>query len=259
MKKGLIMLFCATLILLTCTSEDDARDYELLRTETRTWPSAGINLISATTVNGEIIVSAVQDTLITAVITRSCTGSDSLDAEEHIDDIEITENVAGGELSLEADMPDTSDRDYRADFDFTTPADKYLDITTLNGDISLYDMTAGANMVLTNGGITTENMQGSVAGTIVNGAIYCDMEEFGANETILLTTTNGMVTLLLPQDVRTAFDVSTTNGEITITGFSSITYTINELNHKVGTLGVGSTNATINITVVNGDIVIEAR
>ena len=259
MKKGLIMLFCAMLILVTCTSEDDARDYELLRTETRTWPSAGINLISATTVNGEIIVSAVQDTLITAAVTRSCTGSDSLDAEEHIDDIEITENVAGGELSLEADMPDTSDRDYRADFDFTTPADKYLDITTVNGDISLYDMTAGANMVLTNGDITTENMQGSVAGTIVNGEIYCDMEEFGANEAILLTTTNGMVTLLLPQDVRTAFDVSTTNGEITITGFSSITYTINELNHKVGTLGVGSTNATINITVVNGDIVIQAR
>lgn len=259
MRKGLLLLFCAVLILMTCTSEDDTHDYELQRTETRTWPSAGINQINAVTVNGEIVVSATTDTLITAIITRACTGSDSVDAEEHIDDIEITESVAGGELTLEADMPDTSERDYRADFDFTAPADNYLDIITVNGDVSLYDMTAGATVLITNGGITTENMHGSVEGTIVNGAIHCDMEELGANEAILLATTNGMVTLLLPEDVRAEFDASTTNGEITISGFTSITYTINETNHKAGTLGVGSTNATINITVVNGDVVIQAR
>jgi hypothetical protein len=259
MKKVLLLLFCTMLILMTCTSEDDTHDYELLRTETRTWPSSGINQINAVTVNGEIVVSATTDTLIAAVITRSCTGSDSLDAEEHIDDIEITESVASGELTLEADMPDTNDRDYRADFDFTAPADRYLDITNVNGDVSLYDMTAGAAVVITNGGITTENMHGSVEGTIVNGAIHCDMEELGANESILLTTTNGMVTLLLPADVRAEFDASTTNGEITISGFNTVTYTINETNHKAGTLGVGSTNATINITVVNGDVVIQSR
>jgi hypothetical protein len=259
MKKGLMVFICTALLVLTCTSEDDSYDYELQRTETRVWPAPGINIINAITVNGEITVAATQDTLITAIITRACTGSDSLDAEEHIDDIEITEGIAGGELTLEADMPDTNDRDYRADFDFTAPAAKYLNITTVNGDVSLHNMTAGGTVVITNGGITTENMQGSVAGTVVNGAIYCDMEEFGANETILLTTTNGMVTLLLPQDVRAEFDASTTNGEITITGFNTITYTINETNHKVGTLGVGSANATINITVVNGDIIIQSR
>ncbi|UCF71682.1 MAG: DUF4097 family beta strand repeat protein [candidate division WOR-3 bacterium] len=259
MKKGFMVFVCAVLLVLTCTSEDDTGDYELQHVETRMWPSSGISVINAITVNGEIAVSATPDTLITAVITRSCTGSDSLDAEEHIDDIAITESIAGGELTLEADMPDTNDRDYRADFDFTAPADRYLDITTLNGDVSLYDMTAGATVLVTNGGITTDNMQGSVAATIVNGAIYCDMEEFGANETILLTTTNGMVTLLLPADVRAEFDASTTNGEITISGFNTITYTINEVNHKVGTLGVGSSNALINITVVNGNITIQAR
>jgi hypothetical protein len=259
MKKGLFLLCCAALLLITCTSEDDTYDYELQRTETRVWPSPGINIINAITVNGEVTVTATPDTLITAVITLSCTGSDSLDADEHIDDIEITEGIAGGELTLAADMPDTSDRNYRADFAFTAPTSKYLDITTVNGEISLYDMTAGASMLVTNGGIATENMHGSVEGTTVNGAIHCDMEELGANETILLATTNGMVTLLLPDDVRAEFDASTTNGEITISGFNTITYTINETNHKVGTLGVGSTNATINITVVNGDIVIQAR
>lgn len=258
MRKGLFLIFCAAVILVTCTSED-THDYELERTETRVWPALGITAINAITVNGEVTVSATPDTLITAVITRSCTGSDSLDAEEHIDDIEITESVVGGELTLEADMPDTNDRDYRADFDFMAPASKYLDIITVNGDISLHDMTAGASMLVTNGGITTENMHGSVVGTIVNGAINCDMEELGANESIMLTTTNGMVTLLLPVDVRAEFDASTTNGEITISGFNTITYTVNETNHKAGTLGVGSTNATINITVANGNITIQAR
>lgn len=259
MKKILSLGFLTVLILMTCTSEDDTHDYELQRMETRTWPSVGVNQINAVTVNGEIVVSATTDSLITAIITRVCTGSDSLDAEEHIDDIVITENVVGGELTLEADMPDTSARDYRADFDFTAPADNYLDIITVNGNVALHDMTSGATVLVTNGGITTENMHGSFEGTIVNGAIDCDMEELGANEAILLTTTNGMVTLRLPADVRAEFDASTTNGEITVSGFNTVTYTVNETNHKAGTLGVGSTNATINITVVNGNIIIQAR
>jgi len=259
MKKVLFLLFCTMLILVTCTSEDDTHDYELQRTETRVWPSPGINQINAVTVNGQITVSVTQDTLITAVITRACTGSDSLDAEEHIDDIEITENLVAGELSLEADMPDTSDRDYLADFDFTAPATKYLDLSTVNGGIFLQDMTAGARLRVTNGGITTENLQGTIDGVTVNGSIQCDMADLGANESALLVTTNGDATLLLPYDVSAHFDASTTNGEVLITGFSSVSYTINQTNHKAGTIGTGAGNATIDIGVVNGNITIQAR
>jgi DUF4097 and DUF4098 domain-containing protein YvlB len=259
MKKHLFVLLCVVISIVACTTEKDY-DYELERTETRTWPATGINHINAVTVNGEISVASTLDTLITADITRSCRGEDSLDAEDHIDDIVITDNIAAGQLNLEADMPsDDPDRNYRADFDMTAPAAMFLDLTTTNGDVLIQDMTGGARVVITNGGVTTENLRGGCDALTTNGTINCDMEELAANESALLATTNGDVTLLLPSDVVAVFNAMTTNGEVTVTGFSSVTYTTNQTNHKAGTIGSGGSTATIDIASVNGDITIQAR
>lgn len=254
------VLLCVLVLIMACGTETNEYDYEMERTETRTWSAGGVNRINAITVNGAITVAANLDTLITAQITRGCSGEDSLDAEEHIDNVVVTDNIAGGELNLEADMPtDESDRDYRADFDITTPAAIFVNLSTVNGAVLLQNMTGGARIRITNGAVATENLRGSIDVTTVNGAMNCDMEELAANQSALLATTNGDIVLLLPSDVRAEFDASTANGMISITGFNSITYTIDETNHKVGTLGVGSANATINITVANGNITIQAR
>ena len=85
------------------------------------------------------------------------------------------------------------------------------------------------------------------------------MEDLGANESVLLVATNGDVTLTLPSDVSADFDASTTNGVVTVSGFSSVVYTIDQANHKAGTIGSGAGNAAIDIGVVNGDITIQAR
>jgi DUF4097 and DUF4098 domain-containing protein YvlB len=242
-----------------CTTEKDY-DYELERTETRIWPAAGINQINAATVNGEISVAATLDTLITAEITRSCRGEDSLDAEDHIDSIVVTDNIAAGQLNLAADMPDDDpDRNYRADFDMTAPAAIFVDLATVNGEVLIQNMTAGARVRITNGTVTTENLRGGIDAAVANGTMDCDMEELAANQSALLATTNGDVTLLLPSDVIADFDAITTNGEVTVTGFGSVTYTINEMSHKAGTIGGGGGSATIDITVVNGNIAIQAR
>ncbi|MCK4941834.1 DUF4097 family beta strand repeat protein [candidate division WOR-3 bacterium] len=260
MKKHLFVLCCVIMVIVACTTETKEYDYELERTETRTWPATGINQINAATVNGEISVAATLDTLITADITRSCRGEDSLDAEDHIDDIEVTDNIAGGQLNLEADMPDNDPgRNYRADFDMTAPAAMFLDLATVNGEVLIQNMTAGVRVRITNGAVTTENLSGSIDVATVNGAMYCDMEELAANQLALLTTTNGEVTLLLPSDVVAEFDAITTNGEVMVTGFSSVTYTTNQMSHKAGTIGSGGGSATIDITVVNGNITIQAR
>jgi DUF4097 and DUF4098 domain-containing protein YvlB len=260
MRKRLFVLCCAIMVIAVCTTETPEYDYELERTETRTWPATGINQINAATVNGEIAVAATLDTLITADITRSCRGEDSLDAEDHIDSVVVTDNIAAGQLNLAADMPDNDpDRNYRADFDMTAPASIFLDLATVNGEVLIQNMTAGARVRITNGGVTTENLRGGIDVATVNGAMHCDMEELAANELAVLATTNGEVTLLVPSDVVAEFDALTTNGQVTISGFSSVTYTTNQMNHKAGTIGSGGGSATIDIIVVNGDITIQAR
>ncbi len=259
MKRCLFLSICAIMFLVTCGTEKEY-DYDLERAETRTWPAAGINQINAATVNGAITVASTLDTLITAEITRGCSGEDSLDAEDHIDDVVVTDNIAAGQLNLEADMPDTnSNRNYHADFDMTAPAAIFLDLAAVNGAVLVQNMTAGARIRITNGAVTTENLSGGIDAATVNGAMYCDMEELTANQSALLTTTNGEVVLLLPSDVVAEFDAITTNGSVMVTGFASVTYTTNETAHKAGTIGSGGGSATIDITVVNGDITIQAR
>ncbi|KPK62779.1 hypothetical protein AMJ83_09865 [candidate division WOR_3 bacterium SM23_42] len=258
MGKYLIMFFCVAMIATVCTQENGgAFDYNMVRTETRTWHTSEVTQIHATTVNGDMAVAALQDTLVTAEITRSCTGADSADAEAHIANIAISESINEGQLNLEADMPDDAARDYQADFDITSPQSKYVNLTTVNGDVTVNDMIDGARVVITNGGIATANLRGGFDGVIVNGTINCDMEALELGESALLVTTNGAVNLKLPADVSANFNAATTNGEVVVTGFASVTYTIDEENHKAGTIGGGG--AVIDIGVVNGDITIMAR
>ena len=258
MRKHLIVFCCLAIIAAVCTQVNGgAFDYNMVRTETRTWHTSEVTQIHATTVNGDIAVSALQDTLITAEITRSCSGTDSTDAEVHIANITISESINEGQLTLEADMPDDAARNYQADFEITSPQSKYVNLTTVNGDVTIQDMIDGARAVVTNGGIATANLRGGFNGETTNGAINCDMETLELGESVLLVTTNGAVNLMLPADVSANFNAATTNGEVVVTGFASVTYTIDEENHKAGAIGMGG--AVINIAVANGDITIMAR
>ena len=256
MIRKISWLLLVVIVVIGCASK--SLDYELEITETRIWSAQGITQINAATENGDITMSATQDTLISADITRSCLGDDSTDAAEHIENIEIIDSISGAVLTLEADMPEDDDeRDYRADFDMSARQSIHINLVTVNGTILVEDMIAGANIAATNGSITTNNLRGSINGAIVNGEIDCDMALLAATESALLAATNGNITLSLPSDVSAKFDATTVNGTVTVLGFLSVHYTINESNHKAGTIGAG--DATINISNVNGDITIHAR
>jgi len=257
MKKIGLFLIISLSVMSCGDSDSENLDYELQLTENRSWPAANLTQLEATTVNGYITVMALQDTLVTVEITKECLGEDSTDAAAHISNIVISENINGGMLILEADMPGDDDRNYEADFDFSAPEDIYLDLVTVNGAVSVIDMVGGLDILITNGAITTQNLEGSIDGTTTNGAIDCDMALLGSSDSAVLTTTNGAVTLSLPANVSASFDAETTNGTVTVTGFTAVNYSVNETEHKAGTIGGG--DATITIEVTNGDITIQAR
>lgn len=275
MTKRLILFFLVTILVAGCVKTAKSYDYKLEVTETRTWSAAGISRIAATTMNGAISISATQDTIITAEITRVCYGLDSIDAENHIDNVVVTDNISGGQLTLEAEMPSEHKRSYSASFDISTPESCYLVLTTINGAVSVTSMIAGADVTTTNGAlslsntsgmmelettngaVTVQNHSGSVDIDAENGQIDCDLILLDTGESVELEVANGNVMLSLPSDVSATFDAKTVNGEVTVTGFSSVSYTINETKHKAGTIGSG--DATITIITTNGDITIRAR
>lgn len=256
MLKILSLLFVLFLIV-GCDSLD--LDFVQEVTETRTWSATGINQIDARTVNGDISIEITQDTIITAEITRSVAGTDSAEAAPFLDSIVITEDISGGVLTLEADVPDFDDegRNYQAHFDFTTPEAIFVDLAIVNGAGQVRNMKNGAEIGVVNGSITTDNLEGGVLAFLVNGSIDCDMALLAAADSAVLSVTNGDAVLALPSDVSATFDAFTGNGSVTVTGFTNVNYTTNESNHKAGTLGAG--DAFVDITIVNGDIRLEAR
>ncbi len=250
--------------------------YKLELPETRTYPAAGIGSVSVITKNGGIAVSATADTLITADITRRCYGRDKADAEGAIDNIVITDTVVETELQFEADMPGGS-RNYGAEFEVQASDSTWLHLTTSNGDIALTSMIAGAaastsngdmslldtrgQMVLntSDGNVTVQVHYGGITIETSNGIIDCDLAELGATESAILETSNGNVTLSLPDDVSAEFDASTSNGDVTIVGFpsGSVKYDTSERTHKAGTIGSGA--STIEVSTSNGNVIIRAR
>ena len=253
-----VALVVAVAFLAGCAG-DNANDYRLEETETRTWPASSITDVSATTLNGSVSVQASLDTVITCVITRICYGKDRADAENFIDNVVVKDSIDGSLLIISADMPDNSDRNYGADLEIFAPASVHLDLATTNGNLAALSTTDGAELTTTNGNINSENLEGGVSGLITNGNATCDLAVLAAAESATLLTTNGNVVLSVPSDVSASFDAQTVNGAVQVSGFASVSYTVNEPNRKSGTIGTPPGLATIAITVVNGNATISAR
>ena len=256
-----ILFFLVFTLFLGCDSDDNGDngtdEYLLEDVESRGWSAIGINEMTAGTVNGEITYYAIFSDTIIAEITRSCTGEDQLEAEVCIDSVVVTDSTSGDHLYLAADMSGTGDHNYRADFDIVSPGSITVDLTTVNGSISVNNMIAGADIHTVNGNLTCEDLQGNFSGQSVNGSIDCALNTLEVGEWAVLQTVNGNIILSLPSNVPMAFYASTAIGMVTITGFPNISYTTNEPNNKVGFIGQGS--VLVNISVVVGNITIQAQ
>ena len=259
MKKISMLLLVAVLAVVCSKSDNQDYDYKLEVTETRTWSATDITQIDAITKNGNISVSASQDTMIAADITRSCRGEDSTDAAKYIGNVVVTDNVTGGKLTLKADMPNSNGHNYQAHFDISTQESTYLEVNTTNGDVSLDGVIAGAKLQTTNGKVTAENHRGGIDAKSTNGNVDCTLTGLISTESAVMSTTNGDVILYLPSDVSARFDGWTTNGEVTVTGFTSVQYEINENKHKKGQIGTGPDYATVTLSTTNGNVTIRAR
>lgn len=256
MKRLWFLLF-VPILMVACETTTEESDYEAIFSETLTWSAAGINVVAVSTENGNISASAAAGDNIAALITRSCTSFSQEDAEAYLDCVVVMETIAEDTLMMAAEMPGGGDRSYYADFDLTAPASIYPMLSSVNGVVSVSDFSAGAAAQLVNGDIAVDSLGGGFSGQITNGSIDCDLLSLEVGEFVLLQTTNGNVTLWLPADVSAVFSASTVTGEITISGFSMIDYTVNEPLVKTGVIGLGG--ASIAILATNGNISIIAR
>uniref|UniRef100_A0A7C4GE37 DUF4097 domain-containing protein n=1 Tax=candidate division WOR-3 bacterium TaxID=2052148 RepID=A0A7C4GE37_UNCW3 len=266
--------------------------YRAESSETRTHAAAGIGSLNLSSSNGALTVSASADTLVTVRILRYCYGRDSADAARALENVRVEETLVGDQWWIAARIP-AGRRAAGAEFTASCRAKTSLNLATSNGKIAVTGMTASVSATTSNGPITLSNCEGdadlattnspitltgtsgsarlktSNGKTVIqvhrgpvnvktsNGEIDCDLSDLGPTQNAVLRTSNGKVTLRLPADVSALVDASTSNGSVTIAGFPSVTYELQERERQRARIGSGA--ATVTITTSNADVVIRAR
>lgn len=248
--------------------------YKLEVPETHTCAAAGITRLDARTQNGAISVTAAQDTVITMNVVKHAYGRNKADAEEALENVVYSDTIVGDELRVKVAGTLSGSRPYGASLTVAAPDSTALSLATTNGDVSVTNMVGDINVGTTNGkveltgttgtaSVSTTNGRlnvivhsGAFYGATTNGAVDCDVAALLPTEDVGLSTTNGKVTLLLPDDVSALIEATNSNGFITIYDFT-VTYETQTENHIRARIGSGA--STVTITTTNGDVVIRSR
>ena len=252
-----------------------AFDFKLEVEEIRTFPVDGITKINAFSINGKVAIEATEGTEIIVKITRSCLGEDENDAQKYIGNVTVKDTIVEGTLILKAKTPKTDVRNYTTQIEIKAPGSIYPILSTINGGITIENMTAGGEGSSTNGGITFESCVGKVIGLAENGRITatdhsgsidvktsnglieCNVLTLKKDESVNLKTTNGGIKLYLPAGISASIDAKTTNGKVTINGFTNIDYVVNKPTHKKAKVGDGDTS--IHVETTNGMVSIKGK
>lgn len=250
------------ILLFSCKEDEDpfiAYDTRYDEIETLTYDAKGIEEANIKTVNGNLSGNPAVDTVILAEILKSCWGKDLEDAKAHINDIEIIQGVSipAHLFSLEATMPSDVLWDYSATIDIDLPDSVELFMTTTNGNVDINSWNSDAFCSTVNGSMSVLDHQGNLRLLSTNGSIFASTLILDSTMIVELGTSNGDIEINLPPGISATFNTGTTNGLVTIEGFSTVEYQVNTPTQKIGKIGNGG--AGIQISTVNGSISIIAR
>jgi hypothetical protein len=100
------------------------------------------------------------------------------------------------------------------DYLVAVPAGVRVDARTVNGGVTIADVTSEVVARTTNGSITLGTAGGRVSGRTVNGSVRARLDGWRAGGAVELKTVNGSVTALLPADASAEVALETTNGRV---------------------------------------------
>jgi len=125
---------------------------------------------------------------------------------------------------------------------------------TVNGNVDVASATGRVEVSTTNGNIRLVGIRGAARAGTTNGAIVAEVRNLDPGAGVVLSTTNGDVTAILPADLKAQLDAATTNGRVTI-GFP--VEMVGRISSKIvqGKIGGGGP-AAVNLTTTNGNIVV---
>jgi hypothetical protein len=158
---------------------------------------------------------------------------------------------------IRAEGPDTGRREsWGVGYALMVPRGTDLDLETTNGGISVAQVTGETRFRATNGGVHLEGLAGDVRGRTTNGGLHVALA--GAawqGQGLDVQTTNGGVTLEIPERYSAELETGTTNGTIDV----DFPVTVQgRIGRKINApLGAGG--APVKVVTTNGGVRVQRR
>ncbi len=145
---------------------------------------------------------------------------------------------------------------YAVSFRIEVPRDSNLDLVAYNGGISVENVDGTIEFDTHNGGIRLENVAGDVEGFTMNGGIVVQFEGQTWNgDGLNVETRNGGIQLMIPEDYSARLVTGTTNGSLYVgRGFG---IDVGRKTKRVRTK-LGNGGALLRVVTTNGGVKIEA-
>ncbi len=159
-------------------------------------------------------------------------------------------------LNIHAEGPESRDNyQWHVSYEIFVPRRSDLSLTAHNGGISIRDVAGRINFKTTNGGVSLGRVGGAVTGSTTNGGVSVELT--GASwqgEMLNVTTTNGGVTLMVPDNYSAHIETRTVNGNVA--SDFPLNVQMNERGRlpKEITVDLGSGGPTIRATTTNGGV-----
>lgn len=141
--------------------------------------------------------------------------------------------------------------DVSVHFMVRVPEGVRVDISTVNGGLTVSGVTTDIAAKTVNGSIEARSAGGPVRAETVNGSIRVSMGSMGSAEDLEYETVNGSITVELPSNFGAQLELSTVNGRVSTDFPITVSGTLSPRRLR-GTVGNGSTR--FRASTVNGSI-----
>lgn len=163
---------------------------------------------------------------------------------------QITIETAG--LKIFASGPEArDDRWWSVSYEVFVPQRSNLSLTTKNGGISISDVNGRLEFRAQNGGVNLRRVGGTVRGGTTNGGLNVELAgDRWDGEALDVSTTNGGVSMSIPENYSAHLETGTVNGHLSI----DFPVTVQGDITRELSANLGSGGATIRAMTTNGGV-----
>ena len=159
-------------------------------------------------------------------------------------------------LNIHAEGPESRD-DYQwyVSYEIFVPRRSDLSLQAHNGGISIKDVSGKIDFKTMNGGVSLTRVGGAVRGNTTNGGVHVELAGTRWDgEMLNVTTTNGGVNLVMPDNYSAHLETGTVNGNISSDFAINVPLTDRGRMPREISVDLGSGGPTIRATTTNGGV-----